>query len=327
MHKSSDDLLVELHLPQIDVIMATYNGERFIEAQIGSLFNQTYQNWHLIVRDDGSTDGTMSILYTYKRRFPEKISIIEKKEHLGVSLNFGELLKHSTADYVMFCDQDDVWLPEKIEVSFKGMLQLEAKYGQKKPLLLFTDLTVVDNNLRVIAKSFWDYEKINPNNTTTNRLLVQNVVTGCTAIINKNLKELSIPIPAEAIVHDWWTALVVSVFGHIDYISVPTVLYRQHGQNDVGAKKRGFLEALKRSVTFVTSVNKIKELRNKTQIQALSFYRNYQGQSMEHARKLSLIRMYSEMSKMSFFEKRMFILNHKLIFGDFPRTFAEILFY
>ncbi len=314
-------------MSQIDIIMATYNGEKFIEGQIDSLLNQTYNNWHLIARDDGSTDKTVNILYKYRKRFPDKVSILENRKHSGASLNFGELLKHSTADYVMFCDQDDLWLPEKIKMSFNGILRLEDMYGMDKPLLLFTDLTVVDKCLNVLAKSFWEYEKINPDNTTINRLLVQNVVTGCTTIINKKLKDLSVPIPSDAIVHDWWTALVASVFGHIDYISVPTVLYRQHGQNDVGAKKRGLIEALRRSVTLGTSMNKIKELKYKTQIQALSFYRNYQNQSIEDAKKLSLIGMYSEMDKMSFFERKMFILNNKLLFGDLPRTFAEILFY
>lgn len=232
-------------MSQIDIIMATYNGEKFIEAQIDSLLNQTYQNWHLMVRDDGSIDQTVYILKTYKKQFPDKISILESKEHLGACLNFGELLKHSTADYVMFCDQDDIWLPEKIKVSFNGILHLEDKYGKEKPLLLFTDLTVVDKDLTVMAKSFWGYEKINPDNTTVNRLLVQNVVTGCTSIINKKLKSLSVPVPPEAIIHDWWIALVASVFGHTDYNSVPMVLYRQHGQNDVGARKRGLREALK----------------------------------------------------------------------------------
>ncbi|MDC4203430.1 MAG: glycosyltransferase family 2 protein [Candidatus Manganitrophus sp.] len=307
--------------------MATYNGEKFIEAQIDSLLNQTYQNWHLMVRDDGSIDQTVYILKTYKKQFPDKISILESKEHLGACLNFGELLKHSTADYVMFCDQDDIWLPEKIKVSFNGILHLEDKYGKEKPLLLFTDLTVVDKDLTVMAKSFWGYEKINPDNTTVNRLLVQNVVTGCTSIINKKLKSLSVPVPPEAIIHDWWIALVASVFGHTDYNSVPMVLYRQHGQNDVGARKRGLREALKKSITFETSINKIKELKYKTQIQALSFYRNYQSQPIEDAKKLSLVGMYSEMDKMSFFERKMFILNNKLLFGDLPRTFAEILFY
>lgn len=307
--------------------MATYNGEKFIGAQIESLLSQTYQNWHLITRDDGSIDKTVNILYDYRKKIPGKISILESTEHSGASLNFGELLKNSTADYVMFCDQDDIWLPEKIMISFNGMLQLEAKYGQEKPLLLFTDLTVVDKCLNVTAKSFWEYEKINPDNTTINRLLVQNVVTGCTTIMNKKLKDLSIPIPPEAIIHDWWTALVASVFGHIEYIRVPTMLYRQHDRNDIGAKKRGFLEALKKSVTFGTSMNRIKELKDKTQIQALSFYRNYQNQSIEDAKKLSLIGMYSEINKMGFFERKIFILNNKLLFGDLPRAFAEILFY
>lgn len=307
--------------------MATYNGEKFIEAQIDSLLNQTYNNWHLIARDDGSTDKTVHILEAYKKQFPGKISILESREHLGACLSFGELSRHSTADYVMFCDQDDIWLPEKIEMSFKGMLRLEAKYGKEKPLLLFTDLTVVDKELNVTAKSFWEYEKINPDNTTINRLLVQNVVTGCTTIINKKLKDLTVPIPSDAIVHDWWTALVASVFGHMHYISMPTVLYRQHGQNDIGAKKRGLIEGLKRSVRFGNYLNRLEWLKCKTQIQALSFYRNYQGFPIEDGKKLSLIRMYSEINKMGFFERKMFILNNKLIFGDLPRAFAQILFY
>lgn len=319
----------EGHLSQIDIVMATYNGERFVEAQIESLLGQTYTDWHLTVRDDGSIDRTVDILQKYKNQFPNKMTVLTGGIHSGASLNFGELLKKSTADYVMFCDQDDIWLPDKISASMDGMLQLEAKRGKEKPLLLFTDLTVVDKDLNIITKSFWEYEKLNPDNTNINRLLVQNVVTGCTIIINKKLKDLSIPIPSEAIVHDWWAALVASVFGHIDYIRVPTVLYRQHGQNDTGAKKRGFIEALKKILSFGSSMNKIKELKSKTQIQARSFHRNYQGYLInpEDIRKLSLVRMYSEINNMKFLERKMFLINNKVIFGDFPRAFAEILFY
>jgi len=220
----------------IDILLPTYNGEKFIKEQIESVLNQSYENWRLLVRDDGSSDSTVEIVKNYTAQYPQKIVLIEDdKDHLGACQSFAQLLNHSTSDYIMFCDQDDIWLPDKIELTLNKMLELEKTYDQ--PILVHTDVKVVDENLNILRDSFWRYQRVNPDLKSLNHLLIQNNVTGCAMMINKRLKEISLPIPTEAIMYDWWIGLVASTFGVIEYIKKPTVLYRQHIQCDTGAKK------------------------------------------------------------------------------------------
>jgi glycosyltransferase involved in cell wall biosynthesis len=222
--------------PTIDILLPTYNGEKFIKEQIESVLNQSYENWRLLVRDDGSSDNTIEMVRDYATKYPQKIIFIEDdKSHLGACLSFAQLLNHSTSDYIMFCDQDDIWQTDKIEITLKKMLELEKTYDH--PILVHTDVKVVDENLNILRDSFWRYQRVNPDLKSLNHLLIQNNVTGCAMMINQRLKEISLPIPTEAIMYDWWIGLVASTFGVIEYIKKPTAHYRQHTQCDTGAKK------------------------------------------------------------------------------------------
>ncbi|WP_457786539.1 glycosyltransferase family 2 protein [Geobacillus sp. Geo 8.1] len=223
----------------VDILLSLYNGERYLEPLLDSLLKQTYQNWKLIVRDDGSTDSSLGIIRNYIKRYPNKIVLIEDNKKLGPSQSFAELLNYSNAQYIMFCDQDDIWLPKKIELTLNKMYELESVY-KNTPLLVHTDLKVVDEKLRIIDQSFFKFQHLNPELQDLNSLLIQNNVTGCTVMINAELKKLSMPIPKEAIMHDWWVALVASSFGKIGYINTPTILYRQHSNNNIGARKYSF---------------------------------------------------------------------------------------
>lgn len=221
--------------PKVEVLMSVHNGERFLRGQLDSLLNQTYVNWHLSVRDDNSVDSSFSIVEEYQRRYPEKVSILANdRVQLGACQSFGVLLSNAEADYIMFCDQDDVWLPEKIERSLNEIRCLE-KSNPGKPALVFTDLSVVDQNLRQRSDSFWNYQRINPSDNSLNLLIADNVATGCTMIFNRKLKIISTPIPVDAIMHDWWLTLICSTYGSMSFLRDPTVLYRQHGMNDTGA--------------------------------------------------------------------------------------------
>ena len=222
----------------IDILLATYNGEVFLEAQLNSILKQTHEDWRLIVRDDGSMDGTREILESYRARFPNKVVVVEDREgNLGLVQNFSRLMEHASADYAVFCDQDDVWMPDKLELTLAKMRDLEREHGAHTPLLVFTDLSVVDQDLQVIHPSFWRYQGVRPQRCNTlNRLLLDNVVTGCTAMMNRPLIQKSVPIPPQAIFHDWWVALVAAASGFSGYVARPTVLYRQHGQNLIGAR-------------------------------------------------------------------------------------------
>ncbi|MFA5239542.1 MAG: glycosyltransferase family 2 protein [Phycisphaerae bacterium] len=224
--------------PDIKILLATYNGQEYLAEQIDSILAQSNQDWQLLIRDDGSDDDTVRIIEDYANRLPDKIRLIKDNVgRLGASLNFGKLLEYADAEYIMFCDQDDVWLPNKIEMALNAMKAAEQVYPDK-PILIHTDLKVADSELNTIADSMWIYQKLFPEaGNDLNRVMAQNVVTGCTMMINKKARAVSIPVPDEAIMYDWWLALNVCRHGKIVYVSIPSVLYRQHSGNEVGAKK------------------------------------------------------------------------------------------
>ena len=232
----------------IDILMATYNGEHFIKGQIDSILSQTNTNWKLKIRDDGSKDNTLSILKEYQSKYPDKIEIVEdNKGNVGVINNYSILLSRANADYTMFCDQDDVWLPFKIEITLKKMQVIE-KLNPDKPVLVHTDMKVVDSNLNVISESFFKFQRLNPNIKKVNSLVIQNNVTGCTSMFNKKLKgRIKLPLSEHVIMHDWYIALNAAVFGVIEHIPQVTMLYRQHGSNSVGAKGYGLRYVLRKA--------------------------------------------------------------------------------
>lgn len=199
-----------------------------------SLLNQTYENIHVIIRDDGSDDSTVETICEYTRKYSNKFSIIiNDSECKSPTRNFFELLKYASADYVMFCDQDDVWLPEKVERSLETMMAEEKLYGRKVPHLVASGMAVVDENLRPIPGSKMC---INPNRLKPNHLLVQNEIPGCTMMCNRALyKNLGTPTLDAVLMHDWWIALFASMYGHISVIPDQLILYRQHSNNVVGA--------------------------------------------------------------------------------------------
>lgn len=237
---------------RVDILLATYNGERYLAEQIDSLLAQTFDDWRVIARDDGSSDGTVRILESYAACHPGKFMLIEDAAvGLGACGNFGRLMEHSTADYVMFCDQDDVWLPRKIETLMVAMRELEAECGPNTPLLVHSDLQVVDSELRVLHPSFGAIQDIDlVQGRKLNQLLIQNTVTGCAALCNRPLVELSLPIERGALMHDWWVALVASGFGRIEFIPEPTVFYRQHVRNTLGAKQMDWHSTLLRFLGY-----------------------------------------------------------------------------
>ena len=220
----------------IDILMATYNGEAYIKEQIDSILNQTYKEWKLYIRDDGSTDNTVKIIKEYVLKYNDRIILIEDgMSGLGAKANFLELMKYSTNDYCMFSDQDDVWLENKIDISLNRMKETEEKYGNNTPILVNTDLKVVDENKFIINESYWDYQQLCGQETRLNKIIVENNVTGCTMLLNRSLLKKSLDMPKEAIMHDYWINLIAVAFGKREIISEPTILYRQHSNNEVGA--------------------------------------------------------------------------------------------
>lgn len=220
------------------ILLASYNGSRYIHEMVDSIIAQDYTDWHLVLSDDGSKDNTPEILEAYAAKMPEKIT------HYRSGMRFGNAQDHfmhllrqfRDAPYVMFCDQDDVWHSDKIRKTLEKMKQIEE--DPAIPAMVHTDLRVVDGELREIDPSFVAFSKLDGHRLSLNGLLMQNVVTGCTMMLNRALAELSVArTPAGGIqMHDWYIALLAAACGKTGYLDEATIDYRQHGNNVVGAK-------------------------------------------------------------------------------------------
>jgi len=249
----------------VTILLSTYNGELFLDEQIDSLLNQTYDDWELLIRDDGSTDNTISIIKYYADDNP-KITFINENniQNIGVVSSFIELLHYKNSDFYMFCDQDDFWKNHKIETVVNEALNCE----KEEPLLIYTDLEVVDNELNQISCSMLNGKAFDK----FNNLLVENTITGCTVLINQSLKSKVLKKDSEIdklIMHDWWLGLIASAFGTVVSMDEPTILYRQHGNNAVGALSIG--NKIRRFFQLKNNLNRV----NKSFKQAEHLYSLY----------------------------------------------------
>ena len=253
------------------MLLATYNGELYLEQQIDSILNQDYPNLRLLVSDDGSSDGTVTLLKQYAARFPDRVHLLEESRRTGhPKRNFLRLMTASTADYVCFSDQDDVWLEDKVSVTMEAMQRLEDRHGRTTPALVFTDLRVVDDRLETLSHSYWKRAGINAQNVhLLSRLLCENVVTGCTVMINRSLCDLAVQMPEEAEMHDWWVALLAATFGVAEMVPRATMLYRQHESNVIGSRDQDLNPVSIASRTISDKNRQRQRLRCEQQAEAL----------------------------------------------------------
>ena len=234
-------------MEKVDILMATYNGEKYIEEQIQSILNQTYKEFRLLISDDCSTDETKSILKKFAKK-DDRIILFFQDENLGVVKNFEFLLKKVENEYFMFSDQDDYWDEDKIEQSLEKIKESDAD-------LVYTDLEVVDLDLKLINKSFWDLKALRYKIEKYNNfdaIYLNNFITGCTILCKKCWISKFLPIPKNSkyILHDYWVSLIVSNNGKIAYINKSLIKYRQHYNNSVGTK------------TISETLDRIEEIRN-----------------------------------------------------------------
>lgn len=255
----------------VAICMATYNGAQYLPQQLRSIREQTWEDWVLYVRDDGSEDDTLRILEDFVRKNPGKAVLLSTGSgNVGAKENFALVLSAASEDqrfsFFAFADQDDLWYPDKLE---KSLALLENQAG---PALVHTDLTVVDQSGETLAPSFFRYRSLNCREQRLNRMLIQNNVTGCTMVWNRALNDLLDLSRGGAVMHDWWVALTACALGKILCLEEPTVYYRQHRANVVGATKVnsvGFI--LKRAL----GVRRVKDTLRRSLAQGESFLQLY----------------------------------------------------
>ena len=225
----------------IAILLATYNGGQYLRIQLDSILSQTFKNWRVFIRDDGSTDDTLKILSEYVLKYPDKFILLkDKRGSLGCRDQFLYLLFTIDSEYYMFCDQDDKWFPDKIEKTYTKLKFLEEK-NPNKAIVIGSDSSICGPNLEVINKSCWDHLRIDPKLFLTKEgIMVYPFITGASMIMNSKVKELvsqnPIPpnTPPNTPMYDWWVVMLVYQFGLIDLIDEPTRFYRQHSSNVSG---------------------------------------------------------------------------------------------
>ena len=220
-------------MPEVDILLAAYNGEKFIGEQIESILAQTFQDFRLVIRDDGSSDNTPAIIEDYAAKYPGKIEVVRDDVVCkSPTKNFFELLKHAEAEYVMFSDQDDYWLPYKLEAILWHMKEAERD-NPGKPVMVFTGFEVVDEHLHSmkILGSVDVPEYLYSFNTM---LMMNNCVAGCTEMINRALYESMGGYDDRCGYHDAYSALYASALGVIVHVAMASIKYRQHANNDTG---------------------------------------------------------------------------------------------
>ena len=261
----------------VTILLATYNSSKFLREQLDSLFQQTFSEWTLVIRDDGSSDETIAIIKEFQQKFPNILLLEDTNKNIGASESFMRLLQKTDSSYYFFCDHDDIWLPNKVKDSLDLMKKTELE-NMMKPIIIHSDLRVVDKNLNIISNSFWKSSGIKPNYLENKNLIqVFNCVTGCTMLFNKTVKELAFPYPASIPMHDWWLAIVtLRNNGIIRHIDQPTILYRQHGSNEVGARMINFSYFIKKLRTISNTLEGHKSIRNFLQdIKGINFLQFY----------------------------------------------------
>lgn len=318
---------IKLHMNEnnIDILLAIYNGERYVCEQIASIFNQSYKKWQLIVRDDGSKDKSEIIIKEYAKKYPERVQhIIDVPNNLGAYQNFAKLLEHSDADYVMFSDQDDVWLPDKVEKSITLMKEMEKQYSRSMPLLVHTDLQVAQEDLTIVSKSFWEYQNVEPQKSLVlNRLLVRSVIRGCTVMINRSLANLAQSIPNDAIMHDHWISLIAAAFGKIGFIREPTMIYRLHEKNYSGGKPWSARYIFDKIFTEAGRSD-LRDYLSKTQRQAAAFARLFEKKLSRDS--YNMINAYATLGDRGFLWKRWAIVKYGFLNVGIVRNIGMFFF-
>lgn len=292
----------------VAILMSTYNGEQFLDEQIKSIINQTYQDWHLYIRDDGSSDNTVEILRKYSKKDNRITFINENKiKNVGIVASFMSLLDSVNAYYYMFSDQDDVWKMDKIAITLEKMKSETNK--DNIPVCVHTDLQVVDSKLKgeqsmkkgYVWSSFY-------------HLMFGNCVTGCTMMINQSVKDkIKFESQNKNLIplHDWWIALIASAFGKVVFINEKTIYYRQHEKNVIGSnKKNDVFHIIGRLCDQKTDENNMINVIR----MAYEFDRLYKTNKSISLKKRELIHSYAKV-----FEKSSPFFNLKTVIYNPPR--------
>ncbi|MFM1703590.1 glycosyltransferase [Aeromonas salmonicida] len=302
-------------------IMATYNGALYLKDAIASITNDS----DLFISDDLSTDNTLSIVNEFNGE--RSLTLVTNFQGGSASRNFCHALNEVSDEYGYYflSDQDDVWSENKSQLLYGEMLSLESLKGKDTPILIFGDSIVVDKELKVIADSFFEYDGINPEILSNPmNLFFQNIGQGATFIFNQALLKLIRPMPLNVYMHDWWLMLYACHFGVLHLSKHKTLYYRQHGNNQIGARERNIISQVASNIKGNGKVSK-----------HIVLVRNQIDKFIEHTAKISycnnnlapFIHDYESISNKNFLKRKIFLFKYRVFLSNIKRTLALYLFF
>lgn len=310
------------------ILMSVRNGERYLPEQLNSIREQTVDAWHLTMRDNGSTDDTLRIMRQYVTRDPTRFALFPSREPDGSAVaSFASLLNSAPREYIMFADGDDVWMRDKIERALRAMKSTEAGLGANVPILVHSDLVVVGDDLETISSSFRRYYHLDPvNGHRLNRMLLQNAVVGCTALLNPTLVDMARPVPGAILGQDWWAALIASAFGRIIYLEDPTVLYRRHSntQTKVIDYKGWWRRLPMAAISDILSAERLRENLRKVIAQAAQFLDRFEERlSPQHE---EMVRAFIGLSEQGVLARRWTVFRNRFFMHGLRRNLPLLAF-
>lgn len=305
----------------ITILLATYNGEKYLRQQLDSLLRQTYQDFMIWAQDDLSTDSTWDILNEYHERFPDKIWLSQTEKNTGsAKANFIDMMLKARDEYLMLCDQDDIWLPDKIELTLAEMKNAEIQ-NPGKPVLVHTDLSIVDQDLNILEYSFKESTKRDYNRKEYRHMVTVNNASGCTIMYNHALAEYLYDAPNYTMMHDWWLKLIAASFGVVAHVDTQTMLYRQHGDNSLGAKK---VRTLSYKLERLKNWRKLRQDLHDTCQQAASLLACYSNKLSNE--QIEFLQAYSGIPYMNKLDKWRTIFRLRVFMYGISRNIAFFMF-
>lgn len=275
----------------ISVALAVYNGEEFLQAQLDSIKNQLVQPDELIIVDDNSTDNSAFVYNNFNTTVVKKIYIND--QNIGVIKSFKKAVSLCSGDYIALCDQDDIWLSEKLQESIARIKKIDKEI----PAVIFSDLSVMDKKGNILHNSFWKIRSAIPSNFTLEDILYGNIITGCTAVINRAMAAEFNKMPDEIMMHDHWLALIAYSFGKFDYIHKPMVLYRAHGESVTDKGKASYIQ------NFIKEYTHRQSYLAQNIEQAKAFKQLYQNNLSEQD--AAIIQRFIDLEHKNFLQKRL----------------------
>ena len=315
-------------MAEIDIAIPAYNRAAWLDDLIESILQQDADNWRIVARDDGSTDGTATRLATWQRRLGERMTIVESsgKQNLGPVGNYNAILSATTAPLIMLADSDDVWRRGKLSLTLQAMRSAEGVRGNETPLLVFTDAEVVDEQLRPVAASYWRWSRANLTAAKVfRRLVVDCPAISSTMMLNRALLALALPMTGAVWSQDWWAMMVAAAFGEIVKLDEQTILYRRHTANDslepYAATTKDMVHRLLASPSGARK--KLDRMIRQIAPQAAAFAERFHA--VLSPSDLAALKAASRLPYVGGVRRRWSLLRHGLWFGSLPKNVGLML--